>query len=1050
MARLVLPLGCALTALSVSRADPVISEFMASNKTTLADDDGDHSDWVEIYNPDAAPVNLAGWHLTDNAKKKTKWTFPAVTLPAKSYLVVFASGKDRGGAAAPVHTNFSLDADGEYLGLIKPDGATVVTEFAPTYPPQVADISYGITQPAPGTETPQTGYFRTPTPGAANGGADGLILVERVAFSRAPGPFTGSVTLALSGASAKQKIRCVVAAPSALGAAVAEPTATAAEYTGPIAISSSAIVRAAVFSADGLRHGLPSAAHYVKLADRGSARLDTFSSQLPVVILDNHGLGALLKDDIDHPAWLHLFEPPAGGATRLAGATTAATPMTMTVHGFSSADFPKKSYRLDLVNDLGRDNPLPLLGLPAFDSWILVGPWFYDRSFIRNAYLYALSNRIGRWAPRTRFAEVFFNHGGDALDATDYAGISVLTDKIEVAPGRIDLATISPSDVTAPAITGGYILRIDVPHADKYCWTTDHGFPDTGYSYMMVEEPKLDKLPQVQRDYIRGYVQRMENALHADLAVNWATRTHLDYLDRPSWIDQHLLNAFAKNVDALRRSTYFSKDRRGKLVAGPVWDFDRSLGSSDGRDSDWAGWNGSGDSVDCWNFGWWGLLARDPEFVQAWIDRWQSLRQTEFANSSLTALADTLAAEIGPDAAARDAAQWPDNASAFPGGFAGEIAHLKDWLVRRAEWIDGQFASAPDASASGGTLTITPADGTLLAYTLDGSDPRAIGGALAPGAILTSAPLVLADSANIHVRSYSAGSVAFPGSPWSRPVAGPHSTSPDLAPKSRLVNLSARSLIGTGENILIAGVVVRGETEKGFLTRAVGPTLASLGVAQALPDPVLSIVSCEGAELRRNCGWQDSPDAAILPRLASSVGAFPLAGGSRDSALAPCLPAGLYSVHVSSAASQPGVALVELYEADSAGRAVNFSARGPVGSGDGLLIGGFVVSGATAKRVLVRAVGPTLAAYGVAQPLADPVLTLYQGQNAIASNDQWAAGDDAADIVAATGAAGAFALPADSADAVLLITLNPGVYSILVSGKAGAGGVALVEIYDAD
>ena len=106
----------------VLRADPVISEFMAANTRTIADDDGKFSDWIEIYNPDAAPVNLAGWFLTDNITLKNKWQFPALTLPAGGYLIVWASNENRRDPAKALHTNFTLDADGEYLALVKQIG----------------------------------------------------------------------------------------------------------------------------------------------------------------------------------------------------------------------------------------------------------------------------------------------------------------------------------------------------------------------------------------------------------------------------------------------------------------------------------------------------------------------------------------------------------------------------------------------------------------------------------------------------------------------------------------------------------------------------------------------------------------------------------------------------------------------------------------------------------------------------------------------------------------------------------------------------------------
>src|SRR6266850_5339572 len=126
-------------------AQVIISEFMADNKNTLADIDGDFSDWIEIYNTSFTNVNLSGWSLTDDTTHQTKWFFPVTNLTAKGFMVVFASGKNRSVAGAQLHTDFSLKASGEYLALLKPNGS-VATEFAPTFPEQFPDVSYGYAQ----------------------------------------------------------------------------------------------------------------------------------------------------------------------------------------------------------------------------------------------------------------------------------------------------------------------------------------------------------------------------------------------------------------------------------------------------------------------------------------------------------------------------------------------------------------------------------------------------------------------------------------------------------------------------------------------------------------------------------------------------------------------------------------------------------------------------------------------------------------------------------------------------------------------------------------
>ncbi len=138
-------LGCILLPVICVRAQVVISEFMADNKKTLADEDGAFPDWIEIANTNATTVNLSGWSLTDDPARQTRWFFPSTNLTAKGFMVIFASGKNRAVPGAPLHTDFSLKASGEYLALVRPDGS-VATEFAPTFPPQYPDISYGLAQ----------------------------------------------------------------------------------------------------------------------------------------------------------------------------------------------------------------------------------------------------------------------------------------------------------------------------------------------------------------------------------------------------------------------------------------------------------------------------------------------------------------------------------------------------------------------------------------------------------------------------------------------------------------------------------------------------------------------------------------------------------------------------------------------------------------------------------------------------------------------------------------------------------------------------------------
>ena len=1036
--RSTLGLAALVVTAAASRADPVISEIMAANSTSLADEDGAYPDWIEIHNPDSAEVDLTGWFLSDTAGDRKKWQFPALRLPAGGYLVVFASNKNRRDPAARLHTNFALSAKGEYLALVKPDGVTVASEFAPAFPEQDDNVTYGLPATPQGFGAPD--FLRVATPGRPNSGAMSLTLSETVRYSRPAGPFRDAFTVQLYGASGDQKIRYVVA-PSGVAHSAAEPSAVSPEYSSPLRIDQSVLVRAAVFSADGSARGPVTEAYYPRLG----ASLSSFSSALPVFVIDSWGAGTLAKDGIDHPSWMFGYDAPGVAQPTFTAAPDLVSRLTTTVRGTSSAEFPKKGYNVKFTDDAAKKREQSLFDFPAHEKWALVGPWAYNLTYINNPFVYTLSNQMGRWAPRTRIVELFFNGNGGDVDAGDYAGIYVVTDRVEFSPERVALDS-NPAPNSARADTGSYLIKIDTCDADQIGWVTRRNIPDNGTSSIVLVAPKADEVTPAQLDYIQSYVQRMEDALAADHATGFSQRTYLDYVDRDSWVDHHLLNTFVCNPDALSRSAYFTKPKDGKLQAGPVWDFDRALASArDNRSWRFYVWSGFG-ATDVWNSGWWGMLARDPEFMQDWIDRWQALRRDILDNRRLLELIDSLAQQVGDAAASRDAARWTENASPL-GNFSGEITKLKVFVQDRARWIDLQFASAPLVSVSGGMVTFTPVEGAQLVYTVDGSDPRALGGAVGVTALTTTTPLTVAALANVHVRSYRADlRDIFPGSPWSSAV-GTAAASP-LRPRARIVNLSSRAIVGTGQEALIAGVVVADTAAKRYLSRAIGPGLAAFGATGFVADPQLSILGGNGVELFRNDGWESGREAALLPAVTQAVGAFPLSAGSRDAALANELPAGSYTIQITSSGNRPGVGLAEFYELEGNGRTINLSTRARVRDGDGVLIGGFVVQGPAHQRMLIRAVGPTLATFGVTDALRDPVLTVFSGQEAVAANDRWESAANARAVVTAAQGAGAFTLAANSEDAALLATLPPGAYTVEVRGKAGAEGIALLEFYE--
>lgn len=273
-------------------------------------------------------------------------------------------------------------------------------------------------------------------------------------------------------------------------------------------------------------------------------------------------------------------------------------------------------------------------------------------------------------------------------------------------------------------------------------------------------------------------------------------------------------------------------------------------------------------------------------------------------------------------------------------------------------------------------------------------------------------------------------------------------------PVPRLVNVSARvHLRGSGDTA-IAGFVVTGASPTKILIRAVGPGLAAFGVSDPVSNPRVTLYDGGGKIVAANAGWADDPAIAAAD---ATVGAFALTAGQNDAALVVTLTPGSYTAHLNG--SGAGTALLEVYDlgandAVPTKQLINVSILGHADPGQPLIVG-FVVAGDQTKRVLVRAVGPTLGQFGVGDAAADPMLQVYSGSAIVAENDNWATPApliptqsvaSAADISAAAAAVGAFPLPAASKDAGVLLTFAPGAYTAVAGG--GTSGTVLIEAYE--
>jgi len=294
------------------------------------------------------------------------------------------------------------------------------------------------------------------------------------------------------------------------------------------------------------------------------------------------------------------------------------------------------------------------------------------------------------------------------------------------------------------------------------------------------------------------------------------------------------------------------------------------------------------------------------------------------------------------------------------------------------------------------------------------------------------------------------GSLASGASVVSGSVTGAVTGSFLLRPlASRITNISTLALAGSGDRTLMAGFVVTGSGTKPLLIRAVGPSLVNFGITGPIADPFLSIVGSSGALISSNNDWGNS---TALANAAAQLGAFPLNASSRDSAVQVSLPVGTFTTVVGGG-GVPGPALIEIYDADLGAtvnsRITNISTRGQVGVNNPM-IAGFVITGDQRKRLLIRAVGPTLASFGVTGALTDPRIEVLFGNTVIATNNDWTETAMVAQVTATSPIVGAFPLNANSKDAAMVLQLNPGAYTVQIRGANGTTGTALVEIYDAD
>ena len=764
----------------IAQSAILINEFMAGNDSVLADPQGDYDDWIELYNSSSETVDLGGMYLTDDLEDKTAWQFPAGTqIAGNSYLLVWAD-KDPEDNPNGLHATFKLSKSGEDIALFASDGETLIDSIS--FGAQSDDISYGR---YPDGSNSWYVFDSNPSPLSANVAAS----TPEVSFSVSGGPFSQAFTLFLSAAPNANIVYTKDGSiPSALlgpGGSVSAQTGTTFVYNPSIGIpvnrSESIIIRAQSIEFGKVPSRVKTEA-YLAVSDS----LAMFSSNIPVVIIETFNNQIPPKtwvngtwvnqDPIASYASFYNTDNPTGRAI-IHNSPEHSGRIGINVRGQSSSELPKQPYKVETWDENDQDIDVPLLGFPAESDWVFSNP-YTDRTFMRTALAFELSNRMGHYSPRTKFVEVFVNEDGGQIggpNSSDYQGVYVLMESIKRGDDRVDIEKFETSDSS-----GSYIIKHDKNRLeDEFSTWAGRWF------YV---EPSDTELNQAQKQYIKSDIEEFEQALQGN-NFDDPLLGYRDYIDVASFIDNDFVSEITKEVDTYIYSTFVTKNRDGKLEMSPQWDFNLSMGNNDYNsfgivDQHYAsGWSRDPSKTGMWEYRWHARLMEDPEYLLEYADRWFHHRETVLSDESINASLDEKLALLA-ESAERNFNRW--NILNYYGGFNWAWGHtfyfggnpnipgstgdhtyemqvewLKNWLTGdgiasgsakeifyssifsdRFGWIDSNiysrtgFYEPPTFKVNnleanvgalvndGDQLTITSDIAGSIYYTLDGTDPR--------------------------------------------------------------------------------------------------------------------------------------------------------------------------------------------------------------------------------------------------------------------------------------------------------------------------------------
>lgn len=408
---------------------------------------------------------------------------------------------------------------------------------------------------------------------------------------------------------------------------------------------------------------------YLPLPEWLGSTIEVMGSNLPIVVITTDD-GAAIPDEPKITARMGIINNPDGRRNYLTDPYNEYDGhIGVEVRGYSSQlYFPKKSYSVETKAEDGSNLNVSVLGLPKDNDWILNAS-YYDRSFIRTPLAHRMSRMMGHYSSRTLPCELVMNG--------EYQGLYIFMEKIKRDRNRVNVMPLGSTDVSGPALTGGYIYEF-----------SERGDGSAGMLNLIY--PRPDEIGTEQVDYIVNYDGRFREIMRGS-NLGDPVDGYPGLIDVGSFVDEMLLQEIAKNVDAYVYSSFFHKDRSAKLAAGPVWDFDQSFGNSTKWRGDLAG-------------GWlvkrhdlfWRVLFEDDDLQWILKTRWLELRKGPFRTDAILDLVDSMAKRL-QEAQRRNFRMWPtigEKVWREPPALVGmdsyeqEIVYLKEWIVQRMNWLD--------------------------------------------------------------------------------------------------------------------------------------------------------------------------------------------------------------------------------------------------------------------------------------------------------------------------------------------------------------------------